>query len=269
MSTLNTAIAGKVKPDKIMQYKQIGNVILKAHVFYPKNHKPGDKKPVIAFFFGGGWTCGTPSQFYQQARFLNKQGMIAISFDYRVENKHKTTPFECVKDGKSAIRWIRKNANKLGIDPDRVVASGGSAGGHVAACTGLIKGHEEHGEDMTVSSIPNLMVLFNPAVDTTSCGSEKLRGRETEISPCHHIQKGIVSTIIFHGTADSVVPFENVERFARLMTEAGNICVLKPFAEAKHGFFNGSWFREKNSDEAFKRSMKRTVEFLKEHNILN
>ena len=271
MFALNVVAADENrKPDKIMQYKKVGSIVLKAHVFYPDDHKKTDKRPVAALFFGGGWKSGHPRQFYQQARFLNKHGMVAVSFEYRVKRKHKTTPFECVKDGKSAIRWIRKNADTLGIDPNRVVSSGGSAGGHVAACTGVIKDHEEDGEDLKISSIPNVMVLFNPVIDTTrkGYGAEKVKGRETEISPCHHVRKGIVPTILFHGTKDTTVPFENVKRFTSLMKDNGNECVLSSFDGAGHGFFNGSWFRKRNGDEAFDRIMRETIEFLKKQNIL-
>ena len=100
-------------------------------------------------------------------------------------------------------------------------------------------------------------------------GAGKVEGRETELSPCHHVKKGIVPAIIFHGTKDKTVPFENVERFTGLMKEAGNICVLVPFEGLGHGFFNGSWFRKKNGDASFDKIMKDTERFLREHDILN
>ena len=87
--------------------------------------------------------------------------MVAISADYRVKSRNQTTPFECVKDGKSAIRWVRQHAAELGVDPDRIVAAGGSAGGHVAACTGVIEGINEDGEDAAIRSVPNAMILFS------------------------------------------------------------------------------------------------------------
>ena len=111
--------------------------------------KPTDHRPAIVFFFGGGWSGGDKKQFYQQAKAMAEHGMLAFSADYRVKTRNKTTPFECVKDGKSAIRWVREHAAELGVDPDRIVASGGSAGGHVAACTGVIEGAEEAGEQRT------------------------------------------------------------------------------------------------------------------------
>ncbi len=207
---------------------------------------------------------GTPKQFYQQAKAFAAHGLVSMSAEYRVISRHKTTPFECVKDGKSAIRWVRKHAAELGVDPERVVAAGGSAGGHVAACTGVIEGYEEEGDDLSVSSIPNAMILYNPVTDTTENGyglSAVGQKRKTDISPCHHVRKGIPPTIIFHGTKDKTVPFENALRFSKHMEEAGNRCVLVPFENRDHGFFNGSFFR-KVSDKDFTTTMEKGVEFL-------
>ena len=117
------------KPDTAYQYKSTPQGDLKLDVFLPAGHKPTNKRPVIVFFFGGGWATGAPNQFYQQARYFADRGFVAISADYRTFNKHKTTPFECVADGKSAIRWVREHAKELGVDTQKVVASGGSAGG--------------------------------------------------------------------------------------------------------------------------------------------
>ncbi|MEZ5386123.1 MAG: alpha/beta hydrolase [Prosthecobacter sp.] len=260
-----------LEPDRSITYKSVDGIELKMDVFEPADLKPSDHRPAIVFFFGGGWNGGSTKQFYQQARAMAGQGVVAFSADYRVKSRNKTTPFECVKDGKSAIRWVRQHAAELGIDPERIVASGGSAGGHVAACTGVIEGHEEAGEDTSVSSVPNAMILFNPVLDTTEKGYGARNFKpeqQTEISPCHHVRQGIVPTILFHGTADKTVPFENAERFTKLMTEAGNQCVLVPFAGKDHGFFNGSFFRKSNGDADYEVTMKSSVEFLKARGIL-
>lgn len=257
----------RIVADKQVVYKTVGETELRLHVFNPEGHMSTDKRPAIVFFFGGAWTGGTPKQFYQQAHRFASLGFVAISAEYRVSKKHKTTPFECVKDGKSSIRWTRKHALELGVDPDRIIAAGGSAGGHVAACTGVIEGYEEAGEDLSFSTVPNAMILYNPVIDTTEKGygvNKVGQDRKTQISPCHHVTKGIPPTLIFHGTADATAPFENVERFTALMKEAGNNCVLVPFPEKGHGFFNGSFFRPKNSDDDFNTTMDRSIEFLKE-----
>ena len=263
--------AEQITPDQIVTYKKVGGVELKLHVFKPGGHQASDKRPAVVFFFGGGWKGGTPKQFYEQSRFLAKHGMVAFAAEYRVSNVHKTSPYECVKDGKSAIRWVREHAAQWGVDPERIVSSGGSAGGHVAACTGVIQGFEEEGENGEISSVPNAMVLFNPVIDTTAKGYGAQRfqkGKETELSPCHHVSKGIVPTIVFHGTEDQTTPFENVERFTRLMKEAGNACVLVPFEGRRHGFFNGSFFRPRSNGVDYNESMQKTLSFLREQGML-
>jgi acetyl esterase len=271
MVAFSAMAAEQITPDQIVTYKKVGGVELKLHVFKPGGHQASDKRSAIVFFFGGGWSGGTPKQFYEQSRFLANHGLVAFAAEYRVSGVHKTSPYECVKDGKSAIRWVREYAAQWGVDPERIVSSGGSAGGHVAACTGVIQGFEEEGENGEISSVPNAMVLFNPVIDTTAKGYGAQRfqkGKETELSPCHHVSKGIVPTIVFHGTADQTTPFENVERFARLMKEAGNGCVLVPFEGRRHGFFNGSFFRPRSNGVDYSESMQKTLRFLREQGML-
>lgn len=265
-------IACAITPDREVVYKTIGDVELKLHVFEPEGHKASDKRPAVVFFFGGGWNSGTPKQFYQQAEAIADLGMVAYSAEYRVKSRNKTTPFECVKDAKSAVRWIRANAAKLGIDPDRIVASGGSAGGHIAGSTGIIEGCEEDGEDLSISSRPNLMILFNPVLDTTKkgYGANNFKPEQvTDLSLTHKVKPGIVPTLIMHGTGDTTVPFENAERFTRLMKKAGNECILEAYDGAGHGFFNGSFFRKKNNDENFNKTMAQSVHFLIKYGYLS
>ena len=272
LGSLNAAPAAAAKknyaPDRQQLYKTVGEVKLNLHVFEPEGLKKSDKRPAIVFFFGGGWSGGHAKQFYQQARYFSDLGFVCFSADYRVKSKHKTTPFECVKDGKSAIRYVRANAAELGVDPDHIVASGGSAGGHVAGCTGIIKGNEEEGEDLKVSSLPNLMVLYNPVLDTTKdgYGAGKFKPeQQTDLSLTHQVKKGIVPTLVLHGTADTTVPFENAERFGKLMKKAGNECVVIPYKGKGHGFFNAPFFRPKNKVETYDQITKETEEFLKKH----
>ena len=138
-------------------FKKVGQTELKAWVFRPDGIKPTERRPAVVFFFGGGWNGGTPGQFYQQCRYLASRGIVAITADYRVRRRHNVLAPICLADTKSAIRWVRANGAKLGVDEDRIVAAGGSAGGHLAACTGVIDGFDDQADDLTISAVPNAM----------------------------------------------------------------------------------------------------------------
>ncbi|MDC0177908.1 alpha/beta hydrolase fold domain-containing protein [Polaribacter sp.] len=260
-------IKGSIEPDSTVVFKTIDKKKLSLHIFNPEGHQITDQVPVIVFFFGGGWTSGNPKQFYQQSSYFAEKGVVAISAEYRVKNKHNTTPFNAVADAKSAIRWVRKNAKKLGINPNKILASGGSAGGHLAACTVIVEGYEDDNEDLSVSSKPNAMILYNPVLDTTEKGygiAKVGEDRKTAISPNHHIKKGIVPTLVFHGKADKTVPFENAERFYSLMKSVGNSCQLESYEGKGHGFFNSPFFRKKKADKViYDELMHKSYEFVK------
>ena len=220
-------------------YKTVGDVALRLHVFVPPHHTAADRRPAILIFFGGGWVRGEPSQFVHQAEYLASRGMVAVLPDYRTQSRHRTSPLACVADGKSAMRWVRSHASELGVDPNRIAASGGSAGGHVAASTALLSGFDEADEDTKVSCMPNALVLFNPVIDTTETGygHAKLGEHSREASPAHHVRAGLPPTIIFHGEADKTVRYENVQRFTAEMLQAGNECRLLGYPGKDHGFY--------------------------------
>ena len=106
-------------------FKSIGEVSLKLYVFNPPDHKASDARPALVLFFGGGWMHGDPSQFAKHAAYFASRGMVVVLPEYRTKEAHGTTPFECIADGKSAVRWVRAHATELGIDPQRIAAGGG------------------------------------------------------------------------------------------------------------------------------------------------
>ena len=254
--------AKNIEPNQILLYKVIHADSLYLHIFKPQEAiKP---TAAIVFFFGGGWTGGHPRQFYQQSQYLASRGILAISAEYRIKGKHGTTPFDCVEDGKSAIRWLRQHAKELNIDPNKIAAAGGSAGGHIALCTAIIDGYENTDEDLTISAVPNAVIGYNPVFDTTDrgYGSEKVKGNETKLSPCHQVKRNLPPMLNFHGEKDVTVPFENAERFTQLMKEAGNTCTLVAVEDVGHGFFNGDFFRKGRGDKYFNLTMYDTDIFL-------
>ena len=221
-------------------YKRVGPTELRISIVYPPDRIPGQTYPALVLFYGGGWIRGRVTQFDKAARYFAKRGMIALAVDYRVSSRQHTTPLEAAQDGRSAMRWVRKNAGRLGIEPGRIVAGGGSAGGHLALATAFLDHINEPGEDTSVSAKPSALVLFNPVTKTTSggYGYDRLADRAKSLSPVEYIHPGAPAAIIFHGEADTTVPIKNANEFCQLMTKAGNICELHRFPGKKHGFAN-------------------------------
>ncbi|OHB75478.1 MAG: hypothetical protein A2W31_16930 [Planctomycetes bacterium RBG_16_64_10] len=256
---------------RVETYKKVGDLPLHVYLYFPEHHAPSDRRAAIVFFFGGGWRAGSPQQFVPQCEYLAARGMVAMVADYRVHSRHQTQAVACVADGKSAIRWVRSNADRLGIDLERIVAAGGSAGGHVAACTGLIDGFEEPGETTTVRSRPNAMVLLNPVLQLAAVDgidpwpaermerlADRLGTTPRNLSPHHHIAPGAPPTLILHGTDDAAVPYRTAEQFTQAMRHAGNRCELRGFAGQGHGFFN----RRRDDDRGYRETIKAIDEFL-------
>ena len=233
-------------PTRSDVYKVTPHGELEIHGFLPQDHatrtrnEPAEPVPAVVFFFGGGWSGGTPSQFYPHCDYLASRGIAAFSAEYRVRSRHGTNPFVCVHDAKSAVRWLRRHAMELGIDPDRIVAAGGSAGGHLAAATATVRGLDDPGDDRSISCRPSALVLFNPVYDNGpgEYGHDRVGDRYLEISPAHNIREGTPPALVFFGTDDRLVSVESAKRFQRAMRDAGARSELRLFDGRGHGFFN-------------------------------
>ena len=237
----------KVEESEVIEYKKVDTISLKLHVFKPQNFDANKTYNCIVFFHGGGWNKGSYKAFKRQSAYLASRGMISISAEYRVKNTHGTTPFDAVEDAKSAIRYVRKHAKELSINPDMIAAGGGSAGGHLAAACGNIDGLEAENEDLLISSKPNALVLFNPVYDNSKrgFGFRRMNGRHLEISPLHNISKGAPPTIVFFGTNDKTTPVISSEEYKEKMEKVGSRCDLFLYEGAEHSFFNkGDYFIE-------------------------
>ena len=231
-------------------YKTIGNIDLPLYVFQNQQSQVHNKRPAIVFFFGGGWTGGSPVQFEKQCEHFSKRGMVAITVEYRVSSRHAVKIDDCIEDAKSAMRWVRAHADELGIDPNRIAASGGSAGGHLAACTSVIEKFDASSDDKAISAKPNALVLFNPALAIAwdermpeavrAIAQQKMSGRSRapiqDVSPLTYATTEQPPCIMFFGTADRLL--QGAQLYQEDSTEAGNLCEIVTYDGKGHGFFN-------------------------------
>ncbi len=234
-----------------LTYKTGDGYRLPLFLFQPADQldKKGAKRPTIVFFHGSGWYSGTVLQFAEYARLLADRGMVAALAEYRVKVGYEATPFDSVSDAKSAIRWLRRNAGTYGIDPHRLVAAGGSAGGHIAMSAAIFDGkYDDPNDDRDISARPDAVVLFAPVLDTTMTGYREgvplFGGRELELSPVHHLKKRLPPTLVFMGTEDEWVPYESVQRYESACLKLDNECQLVAFSRRNHHFYNHARYFE-------------------------
>jgi acetyl esterase/lipase len=242
-------------PHKSLVFKKTPQGELKLHFFFPPDWKPDDRRPAIVFWFGGGFVGGSPSQFYAKSEYFAGRGLVCAAAEYRVKNAHGTGLDKCVEDARSAIRWVKQHAGEYGVDPEKVIASGGSAGGTLSLLVALATGPDAEDDPKDVSPRPCAMVLFNPAqgeavtsrVDPELCDKPRLL---EQIAGLDRPQPGQPPAIVFFGTSDRLlVPSQ---KFCEQAIGLGNRCELWTAEGQGHGFFNRSPWHEATLFEADK-----------------
>jgi acetyl esterase/lipase len=208
---------------------------------------PGDGPfPVVLWVHGGGWWHGSRAWLpeghepYDFHRRLVARGYAVADVDYRL-SREATYPAQLV-DVQAAIRWLRHFAADLRLDPDRFAALGESAGGHLAAMAGLL-GEGDTALQAVVNWYGAVDLVFRHPDDPTTAEGVLLGGAVSErpdfvrwASPLYRVHPGAPPFLNVHGTADSVVPYEQSERFTAALRAQGVRCDLIPVPEAEHCF---------------------------------
>ncbi|HAZ01625.1 MAG: hypothetical protein A2W90_07330 [Bacteroidetes bacterium GWF2_42_66] len=256
-------------------YKAIDTIKLAVDIFYSEEIIKNNDNTAILFFHGGGWASGSSEKFFTACERYARKGVVAFAVNYRLSNEggkipHKDiSPIESLMDAKSVVRWVRSNADKFGIDINKIVVSGQSAGGHLAISTAMIDEYNDESDDLSISCYPNTVVLFSAAVNTVQEWCDyllaKRRDKIWSISPAHHIKEGLPPMIHFHGSEDHIVPFWSVRYFKRDMENKGNLYELITCEGKRHLLAEGS---EEYSQYFNEDILKQADEFLYKHNFL-
>jgi len=232
-----------------------GNRNLTADVFTPKKI-PNKPRPAIVFLHGGSWMFGSPSQFHYHSDYLaDKYGFFAASVDYRLSGEAQFPA--ALQDAKCAIRWVRSQAKKLNIDPQRVAICGGSAGGHLSsmvATTAGVKAYEGDGGHKKFPSHANVAVIFNGEFDMWDLVEKKslieamkqfiggtpdeMPEKYDELSSIKRIDGKTPATLLLHGTEDRCVSHEQAVAFYSRLREVGVHAELAIYEGKPHAWFN-------------------------------
>ena len=229
--------AVRVEPGREFVYKQSGGKPQTLEVYFPKNwNLSANKVPGVLLFHGGGWTGCTLDQFRYACRYFASRGLVAATANYQMLPKgQKGKPGEsrkrvCVTDAKSAIRWMKQHAGDLGIDPNRIITGGGSAGGHVSVLATTNPGLNDPSDPKEFDTSVVAYLLFNPAF--TASDSE-----DSEIDVLKHLKADFAPAIIFFGTNDGWK--KGTDAALEYLKTLGNATSELWIAEGqKHSFFN-------------------------------
>lgn len=218
-----------------------------AHLFFPHNATTAPR-PVILFFHGGFWESPTPTQFVPHCLHFAGRGAVAVAAETRTGARHGTGPLEAIEDARELIRWIRGNADTFNLDPTKVTISGAGGGAFLALLTTMPKSKDLPSVD-GLDCTPQALVLFSALVNTAVKGPASDRFPDfkaaKQLSPTNQIRRKLPPMLFFHGKADRITPFDEVEKFRRRLRWRGNSCELVDFVMAEHSFFNFN-FSHKN-----------------------
>lgn len=224
---------------EVYTYKEVDGVAREIEIYFPEGHEASGKtRPGIILFHGGGWGGGTRQAFSDQCDYFASRGLVAATVTYRLATKKAAAELKegqsrkrlCVPDAKSAIRWFKQNAEELGLDPDRLIAGGGSAGGHVSLVATTNSGLNDPGDPEGFDTSVVAYVLFNPAL---SAGDAK----DPDIDVIQHLGADFPPAIAFFGSDDTWLKGWNpaYEKLKSLGVASVDFQIAKG---EKHAFFN-------------------------------
>ncbi len=200
-----SAMGADTPPGKVYVYKESAQKPRQMEIYFPPNHNPVKAKvPGMILFHGGSWSGGSLKQFRIACAYFASRGLVCATAEYQMLSKADaarlpagaTKKRVCVTDAKSAIRWFKQNAGELGIDPQRIITGGGSAGGHISALATMNPGLNDPADPKDIDTRVVAYVWFNPAFATDD-------HQDPEIDILTHLKVDLPPAIAFFGDKDT------------------------------------------------------------------
>ena len=227
---------------KVHIYKNKGDIAREIEIFFPKDLPPETKAvPGIIMFHGGGWGGGHRKQFRYLCHYFSTRGLVAATVTYKLaakaSNKNNVKGTEsrkrvCITDAKSAIRWYKENAKKLGIDPLKIIAGGGSAGGHISLLATTNPGLNDPSDTKKYDATVAAYLLFNPALSASDA-------KDPQVDFLQHLKDDLPPAMVFFGSEDTWLKKGWKAASAKMTSLKISDSVEIRIANGQsHGFFN-------------------------------
>jgi len=256
-------------------YLTASNVEAKVDLFVTRT--PDKPLPTMVYIHGGGWTGGTKESRNVALLPYLDMGMNVVNVEYRLARVAQAPA--AVEDCRCALRWVIQNAKQYGIDVNRIVVSGESAGGHLALTTGMLPAsagldRQCPGPDnLKVAAIVNWYgisdvneLLDGPNMKTYAVawlGSATDREQIAKrVSPLSYVRAGLPPIFTIHGDADPTVPYTQSVRLHKALSDAGVANELMTIPGGKHGFDCCNLTQRTNAYTKIR-------EFLTKHHVLD
>ncbi|MEM7455671.1 MAG: alpha/beta hydrolase [Planctomycetota bacterium] len=237
-SSTNEVTLDRLPGAETMSYRE-GENPMNLFVFKPDGWTANDRRSAFVYFFGGGWTRGTPQKSASMAQWAADNGMVGIAPDYRTKDRFGTSPHASVDDARAAFNWVVENAAELGIDPERIIVGGTSAGGHVAMWTAIETAPPGSDPGTSPQSKPAMVVLQSAVTDTspdTGYTPSRFGEDALELSPVHQLDPRMPPVVMFHAAFDDLVSYRTAIALHEKLEAGGNSCRLITVPQGGHGF---------------------------------
>lgn len=221
--------------DNQITYRNDAGKSLQLRVFQPENWAAAQTNTALIFFPNANASNSDAKQFDDHCSHVAAKGAVAICVDYLPNAELQTSPRQAVKNGKSAIRWVRQHATKLGVDPQKIIAVGAAGGAQVALGTAVLNQLNHEDDPASASARPNAIIVMDACVTNPPEGITPEQWEALAIDK--YLKADTPPLLMIHGELNKQEPAQAAQAFQNKMNPQGLHCDLLLFDGQSEGFF--------------------------------